>query len=86
MPSFVSWIHLFPAILEIIAWLENEAETTDSEYLISSRARSLMEHVTPNLEMAGIDFSPDRPVHGTAYLPTFVEAVESLLTVMGIGQ
>jgi hypothetical protein len=85
MPSFVSWVHLLPAALEIIAWLDNEAETKDSEYLISSRARSLMEHVTRNLEMAGIDLSPNRPVHGAAYLSAFAEAVESLLTLMGVG-
>jgi hypothetical protein len=86
IPSFVSWVHLLPAALEIIAWLDNEAETKDSEYLVASRARSLMEHVSRNLEMAGIDFPPNRPVHGTAYLSAFAEAVESLLTMMGVRQ
>ena len=46
MPSFVSWVHLFPASLAIITWLDDEAASEDSEYLISSRAPSLMQHVT----------------------------------------
>jgi hypothetical protein len=86
MPSFVSWVHLLPAALEIITWLDNEAETKDSEYLISSRARSLMQHITRDLEIAGIDPTPKHPVHGTAYLPAFTEAVESVLAMMGVGQ
>jgi hypothetical protein len=86
MPSFVSWVHLLPAALEIMMWLDNEAESKDSEYLISSRARSLTQHVTRNLEIAGIDFSSERPVHGTAYLLAFAEAVESLLAILGAGQ
>ena len=86
IPSFVSWVHLFPASLEIIAWLDNEAETNDSEYLVSSRARRLIEHVTDDLEMAGIDFPPKRPVLGAEYLSVFEEAVESLLAMMGVRQ
>jgi hypothetical protein len=86
MPSFVSWVHLFPAALEILKWLENEAETEDSEYLISSRARRLMEHVTRDLETADIDFSSKRPAHGMAYLSTFAEAVNSLLAIMDVGR
>lgn len=54
LPAFVSWVHLFPAALEILAWLEKEAGTADSDYLISSRARDLIERVTPSLEIAGL--------------------------------
>jgi len=84
MPTFVSWVHLLPASLEIRAWLEKEVETNDSEYLISSRARNLMERVTHNLEMAGLDVSSRRPAEGAAYLSTFADAVESLLAKMGV--
>jgi hypothetical protein len=86
IPLFVSWVHLFPAALEIIAWLDDEAEAKDSDYLTSSRARSLMQHVTRDLEIAGIDVSPKHPVPGTAYLPVFAEAVESILAMMGVRQ
>jgi hypothetical protein len=84
IPSFVSWVHLLPASLDIIAWLDAEAEAQRSEYLVSSRARELMEHVRHNLMMAGLDVSPKRPVHGSAYLSTFADTVESLLAIMGI--
>ena len=86
MPSFVSWVHLFPAALEIIAWLDDEAEAKDSDYLVSSRARSLMQCVTRDLEIAGIDVSPKRPAPGTAYLPVFAEGVASVLAMMHAGQ
>jgi len=86
IPSFVSWVHLLPASLEIIAWLEAEAETKHSEYLVSSRARELIEHVSHNLMMAGLDVSPERPVHGSAYLSTFTDTVESILAMMGVEQ
>ena len=82
----MSWVHLLPASLEIIAWLDNEAETEDSEYLVSSRARDLIEHVTHHLMMAGLDVAPKRPVHGAEYLSTFVSVVESLLSMMGVEQ
>ncbi len=86
IPSFVSWVHLFPAALEILTWLDSAAEANDSDYLISSQARGLMQHVTRDLEIAGIDVSPKRPAPGTAYLPVFAEAVESLLAMMRSGQ
>lgn len=85
MPSFVSWIHLFPASLTILAWLDDEAESNDSEYLLSSQARDLMKHVTRDLEITGIDVSPKRPAPGTAYLSAFAEVVELVLAVMGVG-
>jgi hypothetical protein len=84
MPAFVSWVHLFPPALAIMAWLDNETETTDSEYLISSRSRDLMERVAPDLEMAGIVSEPSRQLHGAAYLSTFADIVESLLAAMGV--
>ncbi len=81
-PLFVSWVHLLPASLEIIAWLDAEAERNDSEYIVSSRAREVMEHVSHHLMMAGLDVYPERPVHGAAYLPVFADTVESLLAMM----
>ncbi len=83
MPEFVSWVHLFPACLEIIDWLDHVASTEDSEYLISSRARDLIERVAPDLEMVGLDVLPRFPSHGAAYLPVFVDTVDSLLAKLG---
>jgi hypothetical protein len=84
IPEFVSWVHLFPASMKIMDWLKSEAETSDSEYLISSQARDLMERVAHDLEVVGLDVSPRRPTHGAAYWSTFEETVESILAKMGV--
>lgn len=83
MPAFVSWIHLLPVLMDVLAWSEREAETKDSEYLISSRARDLMERIAPDLEMVGLAAPPSRSYPGAAYLPAFLETMESLLAVIG---
>ena len=86
MPVFVSWVHLFPACLEIIAWLDSMTNTEDTDYLIASQARDLMERVAPNLEIIGLDVSPKRSVRGAAYLPVFEDAVESILATLAGGR
>jgi hypothetical protein len=86
LPRFVSWVHLFPPCLEIMSWLESEAETADSEYLISSRARDLIERVTADLESAGLAFPLSRPLPGAAYLSVFADTVDLLLGKLGVEQ
>lgn len=83
MPSFVSWVHLLPAALQIIMWLDEKAGTTESDYLIASQARSLVNHITRDLEAAGIDISYRQPAHGTAYLSVFAEISRALLARLG---
>lgn len=84
MPEFMSWVHLLPASLQIMIWLDNIAETTDSEYLISSRARDLMEDVMPSLEVAGLALSPSRAAPGAAYLSFFADTIDSILAVLKV--
>src|SRR3984885_1098067 len=84
MPSFVSWVHLLPAALEIVIWLDEKADTTESEYLIASQARGLMNRLTRDLEAAGIVLPRRQPAHGTAYLPVFAEISSALLTRLGV--
>jgi hypothetical protein len=79
IPSFVSWVHLLPAALRIIMWLDEKAGTAESDYLIASQARSLMSRLARDLEAAGIDIQPGRPAHGTAYLSIFAETTNALL-------
>lgn len=83
MPSFVSWVHLLPAALQIIMWLDEKAGTAESDYLIASQARSLMSRITRDLEAAGIDIPHRRPAHGTAYLSVFAEISHALLARLG---
>jgi hypothetical protein len=86
IPIFVSWVHLLPAALEILTWLDDQEQAKDSDYLISSRARNLLQHLTRDLEMAAIDTSPKRQALGTAYLPIFAETLASILVMMRVGQ
>jgi hypothetical protein len=79
MPSFVSWVHLLPAALEIIVWLDEKADATQSEYMIASQARSLMKHLARDLDAADINIQHREPAHGAAYLPVFAETTDALL-------
>jgi hypothetical protein len=83
MPSFVSWVHLLPAALQIITWLDEKAGTAESDYLIASQARGLINRITRDLETAGIDIPHQRPAHGTAYLSVFAEISYALLARLG---
>lgn len=53
LPAFVPWTHLLPAALEVICWLDTDSGTTDSDYLIASHARTVMDRITHDLQMAG---------------------------------
>jgi hypothetical protein len=86
LPSFVPWTRLLPAALEITIWLDTQARTTESEYLVASRARSLMDRVSRNLEMSGIEVPRDEATRGPDYLPVLADASQSLLTRLGIGE
>jgi hypothetical protein len=82
MPSFVSWTHLLPAALQIILWLDEKADTAESEYLIASQARSLLDRLARDLEAADIDIQ-QRPARGAAYLPVLVETSNVILARLG---
>jgi hypothetical protein len=84
IPSFVSWVHLLPAALQIITWLDEKASTAESDYLIASQARSLMNRLSRDLEAAGIDIQHRQPAHGTAYLPIFAESSKAILARLGV--
>jgi DNA-binding transcriptional regulator GbsR (MarR family) len=86
LPAFVPWVHVLPAALEIITWLDSEARTADSEYLVASRAHSLIDRIARDLEMAGVEVPQRRSAPGAAYLPAVADATESLLTQLRTGQ
>jgi hypothetical protein len=83
MPSFVPWVRLLPAALQIVMWLDEKAGTAESDYLIASQARSLINRLTRDLEAAGIDIQHQRLAHGTDYLPVFTEISNALLARLG---
>jgi hypothetical protein len=79
-PSFVSWVHLLPALTGILGWLEREADDEESsDYIRASRARDLMERIGSDLELAGMTGLLRRPLPGAAYLPPFIDLIDSLL-------
>ena len=82
-PAFVSWVHLLPAALEISTWLDEKADADESEYLLASQARSLMDKVDRDLQTAGVDLPRRSPSEGPAYLPAFEAASNTILTALG---
>jgi hypothetical protein len=80
MSSFVSWVHLLPAALEIVMWLDEKAGSAESEYLIASQARGLVDRLSRDLEAADVDIPHRQPAHGAAYLPVFAETSNALLS------
>lgn len=86
LPPFVSWVHLLPAALGIIMWLDAKTDTAESEYLIASQARKLTDRLTRDLEAAGVDIRHPQPAHGAAYLRVFAETSSALLARLRAAQ
>jgi hypothetical protein len=85
-PVFVSWVHLLPAVLEISTWLDEKADAVESEYLLASQARSLIDKVGRDLQAAGIDILRRSPPDGPAYLPAFEAVSGAILAILGTAQ
>jgi hypothetical protein len=86
LPSFVSWVHLLPAALEISTWLDEKTGTEESEYLIASQARKLVNRLTRDLEAADVGIRPSQSVHGAGYLSIFAETSHALLARLRAAQ
>jgi len=80
LPTFVSWSHLLPALVEILLWLEQETEAVDSEYMASSRARDLFARIESDFEQLELELPTAGPLRGAEFLPPFLEAVEAFVT------
>jgi hypothetical protein len=74
----LSWIHLLPAMAEIIGWLDGMTGSEYSEYMAASSARVLMDRIAPDLELAGVEIELKTFSHGSPYMSSFVELVDSL--------
>ena len=60
-------------------WLDENASTADSEYLIASHARSLLSRLDHDLEAADIDVQHQPLARGTAYLPVLTQTSNAIL-------
>ena len=78
-PAFVSWVHLLPAALEISTWLEGKADTDESDYLLASQARSLMDKISRDLQTVGIAIPRVSPSDSRAYLSAFASVSDAIL-------
>jgi hypothetical protein len=70
--------------LEIGTWLDEQADAAVSEYLLASQARSLMDKLSRDLQIAGIAVPDRHPSPGVAYLPVFAAAADIVLKSLGI--
>jgi hypothetical protein len=85
LPAFVPWSHLFPAALEVIGWLDAESQTTDSDYLVASHARTVMDRITHDLEASSVATPNGNLTVGPSYLSAVLTTVDSLLAMLGEG-
>jgi hypothetical protein len=83
MPAFVSWVHLLPAALEISTWLDEKADSVESDYLLASQARSLIDKVGRDLQAAGVDVPRRSAPDGPASLLAFETAGNAILAALG---
>lgn len=83
MPAFVSWVHLLPAALEISTWLDEKAGSLESDYLLASQARSLIDKVGRDLQIAGVDIPRRSPSDGSESLVAFETASSRVLAALG---
>ncbi len=54
LPGHRDWPQLFSTLRAILRWSREEARTTDSDYLLASGARQLLDQLRPDLSFAGI--------------------------------
>jgi len=80
LPAFVPWSHLLPAALEVIGWLDAELGTSNSDYLIASHARTVMDRITHDLNAAAVATPRGNLPVDSSYLPAVLATVDSLLT------
>jgi hypothetical protein len=84
LPFFVPWIHVLPAAVKISVWLKEKADTIESDYLIASQARGLVNLLARDLEAAGINTNPFNPAYGADYLSAFSDISNALLAKLGV--
>lgn len=79
LPTFVSWSRLLPALLDIARGLKGEELSDPSEYMLASKARTLLEPMRADLAMLDVQLPDPRAATGSAYWSVLEQVVESLL-------
>jgi hypothetical protein len=86
MPVFVSWVHLLPVALEISTWLDEKADSVESDYLLASQARSLIDKVGRDLHTAGVDMPRRPPSEGPTSRFALETVSDTILAALGTTQ
>ena len=68
VPASIEWPQVSRSFRRILRWLDATADEELSDYMFSSRARTLMEEVAPDLTFAGV---PVNPVDSSRDLASF---------------
>jgi hypothetical protein len=76
LPGSRDWPQLFRAYRQVLRWLGDPANEDLSDYMLSSRARTLLEEVRPDLLFAG---TPVNPGDSTQDLASFEQFVRGLM-------
>ncbi|GAB5521222.1 MAG: MarR family transcriptional regulator [Rhodothermales bacterium] len=78
VPHWCHWAEVFALLAAVQPWMEQGLAHRWSSYVWSSRARDLIAHHHPILDLIGLSrLQPDH-YHGVAYVPAFVQTVEGL--------
>lgn len=71
LPFHQDWPQLLAAYRKILRWLADPTNAALTDYMLSSKARTLAEEVRPDLQFAGIAI--DAPPDDSPYLDSFIE-------------
>jgi hypothetical protein len=78
IPPWRFWSSIFAFLAQVIDWAAKAQIEAASEYVASSRARTLMELYEPHLKRARIPVGSRNAARGASYLEEFAATVESI--------
>jgi hypothetical protein len=84
-PTYRDWLHLLGALRQLSRWLQDPTLDQLTPYMLASNARTLMEHVEPELGLAGVLPSGAPQEEGERYWEAFVGTVERSLATLEAG-
>jgi hypothetical protein len=80
-PTYRDWPRLLRSLQQLSRWLHDPAIDELTPYMLSSKARSLMQQLEPDLAAAGIPYGTAAP-QGEHYWESFVDGVERAVAAL----
>lgn len=81
-PTYRDWPRLLGALRQLSRWLQQPELDELTPYMLASGARSIMEHVEPELAIAGVPARLMLAPQGEHYWEAFVEALDLALVTL----